>query len=76
MVMVNTQPQGKPVKTLTEVQTVFGLLRSRISLARARRRKYNSTLAELRGLSDRDLRDIGLVRRDIKRIAREAAEGI
>jgi uncharacterized protein YjiS (DUF1127 family) len=38
-----------------------------------RRRVYNQTLFELRGLSDRDLADLGLARGMIADVAREAA---
>ena len=49
-------------------------------LARARkaladRVLYSRTLAELHGLNDRDLRDLGISRHDIARIAREAVYG-
>lgn len=33
---------------------------------------YRSTIRELNKLSDRDLRDIGLIRGDIERVARES----
>lgn len=39
----------------------------------ARRRVYRMTYAELAGLSNRNLADLGLVRSEIPRIAREAA---
>ncbi len=38
-----------------------------------RRRIYNATVAELAVLSDRDLADLGLMRANIRQIAREAA---
>jgi uncharacterized protein YjiS (DUF1127 family) len=38
-----------------------------------RRRVYTQTVAELSGLSDRDLADLGLARANIGDIAREAA---
>ena len=41
--------------------------------AMERRRVYNQTLFELKGLSDRDLSDLGLNRGNIAEIAREAA---
>jgi uncharacterized protein YjiS (DUF1127 family) len=40
-----------------------------------RRRLYRETHAELDGLSDRDLQDIGISRMQIPAIAREAAYG-
>ncbi|MGH1576253.1 DUF1127 domain-containing protein [Planktotalea sp.] len=41
--------------------------------ARARRKLFRQTYSELAGLSDRDLRDLGLHRASLKRIAMEAA---
>jgi uncharacterized protein YjiS (DUF1127 family) len=41
----------------------------------AKRRVYRKTLAELDGLGDRDLSDIGVSRLQIADIAREAAYG-
>ena len=41
--------------------------------ATQRRRVYNQTVAELTNLSDRDLADLGLMRANIRDIAREAA---
>lgn len=35
-------------------------------------RRYNQTLAELNGLSNRELADLGISRSDIDRVAREA----
>jgi uncharacterized protein YjiS (DUF1127 family) len=40
-----------------------------------RRRVYNQTVAELRGLSNRELNDLGISRSMITRIALEAAYG-
>ncbi|MEM8578487.1 MAG: DUF1127 domain-containing protein [Pseudomonadota bacterium] len=39
----------------------------------ARRRVYRATFAELAGLNNRELADVGLTRGDIKRVSREAA---
>ena len=39
----------------------------------ARRRVYRTTYAELAGLTNRELADLGLSRGDIKRISQEAA---
>jgi len=36
-------------------------------------RRYRQTLRELEGLSDRELAELGLGRRDIRTIARQAA---
>ncbi len=43
--------------------------------AGAKRRAFQTTYHELSVLSDRDLRDLGIPRCDIKRIAWEAAYG-
>ncbi len=42
---------------------------------RERRAIYNQTLGELRGMTDRDLADIGIGRVQIEDIAHEAAYG-
>lgn len=44
-------------------------------IALHRRRVYSQTVAELRGLSNRDLADLGISRSMITRIALEAAYG-
>jgi uncharacterized protein YjiS (DUF1127 family) len=36
-------------------------------------RRYRQTLRELEGLSDRELAELGLGRRDIRHVARQAA---
>jgi uncharacterized protein YjiS (DUF1127 family) len=38
-----------------------------------RYRKYRKTVSELDSLSDRDLRDMGVSRCDIRRLARDAS---
>ncbi|MAM61605.1 MAG: hypothetical protein CMH11_08960 [Maritimibacter sp.] len=43
--------------------------------ARAQRKVYRTTLAELRALNGRDLADLGISRAEIPFIAREAAYG-
>lgn len=40
-----------------------------------RRKLARTTYAELAALSDRELADLGMVRADIRRVAREAAQG-
>lgn len=46
-------------------------IRSALATAAVRRRRYRATYSELVGLSDRDLADLGIARRQIHRIARE-----
>lgn len=38
-------------------------------------RKYRQTVAELGRMSDRELRDLGIGREDIRRVARNAVAG-
>lgn len=52
-----------------------GNLRKEFREEIARRRLYSKTFRELDGLSDRDLRDIGVNRLQVADIAREAAYG-
>ena len=47
------------------INTFYGQLR--------RWRRYRETVRELNSLSSRDLSDVGIVRGDINRIAREAS---
>ena len=48
---------------------MFEVLKSRITTWQ----RYNRTVTELRGLTNRELADLGIARADIARIAREAA---
>jgi uncharacterized protein YjiS (DUF1127 family) len=50
--------------------TMFTTIKNRYS----RWQRYNRTVKELNGLSNRDLADLGLNRFDIERIAREAVK--
>lgn len=50
--------------------------RDQIRQALAKRRVYRTTLSELAALTDRDLRDLGIPRSHIKRLALEAAYGV
>ena len=45
---------------------------ARAKAALIARRQYKATVKELRALTDRELRDLGISRFDITRIAREA----
>lgn len=49
--------------------------RQELNAGIARRRLYSATHAELDGLSDRDLQDIGISRLQISEIAHSAAYG-
>ena len=53
----------------------FGAWVKSARAALQRRRVYDQTVRELRGLSDRDLCDLGLSRASITDLAREAAYG-
>ncbi|MBV1927177.1 MAG: DUF1127 domain-containing protein [Rhodobacteraceae bacterium] len=44
--------------------------------AQAKRKVFRATYHELSALSDRDLRDLGIPRSTIKRLAMEAAYGL
>ena len=48
---------------------------TRLQHAWHRRRAYRRTLAELRGLTDRQLDDLGVSRPDLERFARQAVYG-
>lgn len=48
---------------------------SKLAERAARYRVYRDTLAELNGLSDRDLADLGMSRIQVKAVAYEAAYG-
>ena len=48
----------------------------RLSKAWTDSRAYRATLAELQDLTDRELRDLGMSRHELRRIAREAVYGI
>ncbi|MDP5083944.1 MAG: DUF1127 domain-containing protein [Yoonia sp.] len=53
----------------------FAALRADMAEYAAKRKVYNTTLAELASLTDRDLDDLGIARASISAIAREAAYG-
>lgn len=56
-------------------RTFFHQKREQMRKALARRRVYRATHYELSALTDRDLRDLGIPRSNIKRLALEAANG-
>ena len=52
----------------------LGILASRLAGHARRRRAYRQTYDELSALTDRDLKDVGLTRSDIVRVAAESAQ--
>lgn len=60
----------KPVRSETERKDIlmFEALKTRISTWK----RYSRTVSELRALSNRELSDLGILRADIERVAREA----
>lgn len=54
-------------------RTYFQQKRDQLHKARAHRKVYLATRYELSKLSDRDLKDLGIARSNIKRLAMEAA---
>jgi len=67
-VSVNT---GVSTQLLGRVSDYFAGLRQSF----ADHRLYQKTLDELKGLSNRDLADLGMYRGDLHRVAREAVYG-
>jgi uncharacterized protein YjiS (DUF1127 family) len=62
-----TLSQNVFLKFYNSVQILF----AEIAKRKAKARMINHTIRELNGLTDRDLRDIGLSRYDIEMIAKE-----
>lgn len=54
-------------------RTIFQQKNEAMKQALARRKVYHATFSELSALTDRDLKDLGICRSTIKRIAMEAA---
>ena len=54
-------------------RTIFQQKQDQMRQALAKRKVYRATLFELSVLTDRDLKDLGIPRSSIKRIAMEAA---
>ena len=54
-------------------RTIFHQKRDQMRRALLKRKVYRATLFELSALTDRDLRDLGIPRSNIKRLAMEAA---
>ncbi len=53
----------------------LGEMKSHLTAAIKARRVYQRTFAELNGLSDRELADLGIARSNLRNIALEAAYG-
>jgi len=68
MELITTHPAS-----LTTNLVAAGIRRMRAALVR--RRKIAQIIGELGAMSDRDLADIGFLRGDIARIARETVDG-
>ena len=54
-------------------RSIFHQKRDQMRQALAKRKVYRATLFELSALSDHDLKDLGIPRSNIKRLAMEAA---
>jgi uncharacterized protein YjiS (DUF1127 family) len=54
-------------------RTIFHQKRDQMRSALARRKVYRATFFELSALTDRDLKDLGIPRSNIKNLAMEAA---
>lgn len=65
-----TSPSSLTERLLARTSYVLDRAAKRL----AHHRVYSETLAELRGLSDHDLNDLGLNRTMLKRLALEAAD--
>lgn len=71
--MAITRSDSELDVVLDAVRTFFHHSRNKIENALAKRKIYRSTYCELSALTDRDLRDLGIPRSNIKKLALEAA---
>ena len=71
MSMVNSQTQHWTKTAFGGLHTTVTTLIADAKLAKLRRAKFRETYAELVGLTNRDLLDIGIARSDIERLATE-----
>lgn len=71
MSMALTQDRNAPLGAFKGPRSRFASLWTATTKAWARHASYRRTLSELRALSDRELADFGVVRCDIRRLARE-----
>ncbi len=63
-----------PTAASLTLSSRYRQLVDRLRDMRARRKRFNDTMAELSSLSQRELADLGIARSDISRIAREHAD--
>lgn len=68
---VNADFAGRPGSI--RLADLFNAKRAELRARRAQRAEYRRVYDELNRLDDRDLRDIGLHRSDVERIARDSA---
>lgn len=71
MSIVTSRTNVPPRTILDDLRNRLGALLLAAKAARARRRRYVSTLSELCTLSDRELADLGIPRAHIRRLALE-----
>jgi uncharacterized protein YjiS (DUF1127 family) len=71
--MAITRSNSRLDVVLDAGRTIFHQKRDQIRQALVKRKIYRATLYELSVLSDRDLKDLGIPRSSIKRLAMEAA---
>jgi uncharacterized protein YjiS (DUF1127 family) len=71
--MAITRSNSRLDVVLDAGRTIYHQKRDQIRQALAKRKVYRATLFELSTLSDRDPKDLGIPRSNIKRLAMEAA---
>ena len=71
--MATTQENWRTGALLDASRTIFHQKLAQFKAAQSRRRIYRATKSELASLTDRSLRDLGISRADINRLANEAA---
>jgi len=71
--VATTQTNGAFFVILDDIRTYFHQALAEMKDARAKRRIYEDTYAKLATMSDRNLRDLGISRSGIERLALEAA---
>lgn len=71
--MATTRTSSAFPVILDDIRTYFHQKMDELKTARAKRKVYNETYAELAAMSDRNLKDLGIPRSGIDRKALEAA---